>query len=56
MVIVGVFLVVIGALIVVSRNIERKKGFKGTIQADISVYGVGYALIIVGLITIIRSL
>jgi hypothetical protein len=55
MLLIGLLLVVLGSLIVILRNKERKKGFKGTIQADVSVYGVGYALIIVGLIMILKS-
>jgi hypothetical protein len=53
--IIGFLLIIAGFIIVILRINDRKKGFKGSIQANVSIYGVGFALIISGLIILIRN-
>lgn len=53
---IGLLLIIAGLLIVLQRSSKQKKGFKGSIQADISVFGVGIALIVVGVIYLIKGL
>jgi hypothetical protein len=54
--VIGLLLIIAGLLIVLLRSNKQKKGFKGSIQADISVFGVGIALLIVGVIYILKGL